>query len=333
MCDLGRLGYHWIEGGDRLRRPLMRDATGTLQPASWHDVFARLGERLGTADTGTAASPRFLISAHASNEELFLVRQIAATLDGGQGQAGVAVSWRYSEKPQPAHTRFPVPPVDAPNVNGARDFGFATGDGPGSRPDVSGLRHLVEASRVSALYVFDPGPAGSIGDVSWVVRARESGALPLLIVHGVLMTDLARAADLVLAGTSFAEKQATYTNDQGRLQAATRVLAPPGDAMEDWQIFVRFAAVLGLALEYASAAQVRDEIARALAGTPGYGDMAGISFAPPMPAQSWLRASNPSERWKWDFLFRDLPPVKFSEEALPPALPGTEGRPTEEPEG
>ena len=30
-----------------------------------------------------------------------------------------------------------------------------------------------------------------------------------------------------------------------------------------------------------------------------------------MPARTWLQASNPSERWKWDFMFQDLPPVKF----------------------
>ena len=31
----------------------------------------------------------------------------------------------------------------------------------------------------------------------------------------------------------------------------------------------------------------------------------------PVPARNWLQASNPSERWKWDFMFQDLPPVKF----------------------
>ena len=29
-----------------------------------------------------------------------------------------------------------------------------------------------------------------------------------------------------------------------------------------------------------------------------------------MSAKHWLQASNPSERWKWDFMFQDLPPVK-----------------------
>ena len=38
-----------------------------------------------------------------------------------------------------------------------------------------------------------------------------------------------------------------------------------------------------------------------------------LTFARPVSAQTWLQASNPSERWKWDFMFQDLPPVKFAD--------------------
>ena len=74
--------------------------------------------------------------------------------------------------------------------------------------------------------------------MSWIVEARRSGALPLLIVQGVVMTELAAAADIVLPGAAFVEKDAIYTNDQGRVQAASRAIAPPGEAREDWQILV-----------------------------------------------------------------------------------------------
>ena len=39
-----------------------------------------------------------------------------------------------------------------------------------------------------------------------------------------------------------------------------------------------------------------------------------------MEGHDWLDASNPSERWKWDFMFQDLPPVKGTVElsSLPP---------------
>ena len=36
----------------------------------------------------------------------------------------------------------------------------------------------------------------------------------------------------------------------------------------------------------------------------------GLAFQRPMSASTWLEASNPSERWKWEFLYQDLPPVK-----------------------
>ena len=61
---------------------------------------------------------------------------------------------------------------------------------------------------MKALYVFDPGPDGYIGDVSWIIDARRAGRLPLLIVQGVLMTALAQAADIVLPGASWVEKDA-----------------------------------------------------------------------------------------------------------------------------
>ena len=33
-------------------------------------------------------------------------------------------------------------------------------------------------------------------------------------------------------------------------------------------------------------------------------------FTRPVAASHWLQSSNPSERWKWDFMYQDLPPVK-----------------------
>jgi predicted molibdopterin-dependent oxidoreductase YjgC len=176
--------------------------------------------------------------------------------------------------------------------------------------NTAALRQAVEAGRVPALYVFDPGPEGSMGDTDWIVAARSSGALTLLIVQGVLMTKLAAAADFVLPGASSLEKQASYTNEQGRLQGTAYVLPPPGDALDDWRILVNLAAALGVAFHYTTAAQVRTDI---VARFPGVAELAGLvtlTFGEQMEARNWLQGSNPSERWKWEFMFQDLPPVK-----------------------
>jgi NADH-quinone oxidoreductase subunit G len=306
MCDIGRFDYHWIEGDDRLRRPLVRREGGELEPVDWRDALAKTAERIDAAGGGRRL--RFLISAHASIEELFLIGRLGGAL--GLPEEGVAVSWRVRHKPQPAKTKFKVPPVDAPNVKGAADLGFPVAASSGGEADIARFRAAVEAGSAGALYVFDPGPDGSIGDLSWVIAARRSGTLRALIVQGVLMTDLARAADVVLPGASSFEKDAAYVNQQGRLQGAARALTPPADAQDDWQIFVNLGERLGVALEYTASAHVRAAAAAALANNPTYAGLAGLAFARPVAAKHWLDASNPSERWKWDVMFQDLPPVK-----------------------
>ncbi len=315
MCDIGRFEYHWIEGDNRLRRPLARDASNALVPVSWHDAVAKAADRLSAAGTSSIDGVRFLVSAHASHEELFLIRRLNEELIGDPAKA-VAVAWTYREKAQPPTAKFKVPPVDAPNVNGARLFGFVSGAvGSEAGPaDLGALRQAVENRQVTALYVLDPGPEGSLGETRWIADARAKGLLPLLIVQSVLLTDLARAADLVLPGASYVEKEASYTNDAGRLQGTARAIAPPGDAMEDWQILVNLATALGVRFEYTASAHVRADIAARFPNVQGIEGIATLAFARPISARTWLDASNPSERWKWDFMYQDLPPTKFAGE-------------------
>lgn len=277
--------------------------------------MSKVCDRLAAAAASNPNGVRFLLSAHASHEELFLFRRIAEEWAGA-----IDIGWRYQPKSQPEGARFKMPPADAPNVNGARMFGLAPGKvGDAVREaDLATLKTAVGAGAVSALYVFDPSPEGSLGPVDWIVDARKRGTLPLLIVQGVLLTDLARVADFVLPGATYLEKEASYTNGQGRLQGTARAIRLPGDAMEDWQILVNLGAGLGVALDYTNAADVRADIA-ARFGSGGLEGVTALRFGQPVPADHWLQASNPSERWKWDFMFQDLPPVKGSVD--PTALP------------
>ena len=57
---------------------------------------------------------------------------------------------------------------------------------------------------------------------------------------------------------------------------------------------------------------MRAAIAAAMGGVPAFAGIADVAFPKPMAARTWLQASNPSERWKWDLMFQDLPPVKGS---------------------
>ncbi|HZB26870.1 MAG TPA: molybdopterin-dependent oxidoreductase, partial [Vicinamibacterales bacterium] len=111
---------------------------------------------------------------------------------------------------------------------------------------------------------------------------------------------------------AWVEEDGSYINKDGRLQGAARAITPPGDAQEDWQVLVNVGMALGVQLPYTSSQQVRAEIASALSGNQRYAGLLDLAFARPVSARHWLQASNPSERWKWDFMFQDLPPVKFA---------------------
>jgi predicted molibdopterin-dependent oxidoreductase YjgC len=93
------------------------------------------------------------------------------------------------------------------------------------------------------------------------------------------------------------------------VQAASRAIAPQGESQEDWQILANLAQSLGVDLGYRNSNDVRGAIAATLPGT-AYAEADQLVFTRPIPARNWLQASNPSERWKWDFMFQDLPPVK-----------------------
>ena len=137
--------------------------------------------------------------------------------------------------------------------------------------------------KVKALYVFGENPMLSDPDLNHVRHALES--LDLLVVQDLFMTETAQLADVVLPGTSFAEKDGTFTNSERRVQLVQRALNPLGDVRPDWQIIAALgqqliaagvlaegtaaikAAPYG-AWEYHSPAQIMDEIA---ALTPSYG--------------------------------------------------------------
>jgi NADH-quinone oxidoreductase subunit G len=310
MCDIGRFQYHWIEGDARLTAPLVRRESGAHAPSTWDGALARLRDQLLPVVKEQPAAFRMLVSAHASHEELFVIREFVGKVPGLTVEATIAVAWRSSVKAQPAAAKFTVRPVDAPNVAGARAMGFCVPEDPETRCDLSGLRAAIGSGTVKALYVVDPGPDGSLGDVQWLIDARHAGRLPLLVVQGVLMTPLARAADIVLPGAAWVEKDATYTNDRGMLQASAKVMAPPGDAREDWRVLADMATAAGFTTRYPDAAAVRAAIAAAMSGSPAFADITQVTFATPLAARTWLQSSNPSERWKWDHMFNDLPPVK-----------------------
>ncbi|MGV2496421.1 NADH-quinone oxidoreductase subunit NuoG [Pelagerythrobacter aerophilus] len=89
----------------------------------------------------------------------------------------------------------------------------------------------------------------------------------------------AHAADIILPAASYAEKDGTYVNTEGRVQFAEKAVFAPGDAREDWTILRALADALGVEVGFDSFAELQAAmIAEVPAlGVEGLADIMGLS--------------------------------------------------------
>lgn len=130
-------------------------------------------------------------------------------------------------------------------------------------PDRKGLTALemvqqAKEGNVRAMYIVGENPALSFPQPSLVKQALES--LELLVVQDMFLTETAKLAKVVLPASSFAEKDGTFTNFEGRIQKLNRALLPLGNSLPDWQIISKLSASMGYHMSYASPDELMNEI-------------------------------------------------------------------------
>lgn len=74
------------------------------------------------------------------------------------------------------------------------------------------------------------------------------------------MTETAKLATVVLPAASFAEKDGTFTNFEGRVQRVRKAIKPVGESLPDWEIIVKLADKMGHPIKYPSLQKFMDEV-------------------------------------------------------------------------
>ncbi|GAA2821938.1 formate dehydrogenase subunit alpha [Kribbella solani] len=97
------------------------------------------------------------------------------------------------------------------------------------------------------------------------------GALELLVVQDLFVNETAKFAHVLLPGTSFLEKDGTFTNAERRINRVRPIMAPR-TGKQEWEIICEIAQAMGYPMQYESAARIMDEIALT---TPTF---TGVSF-------------------------------------------------------
>jgi formate dehydrogenase major subunit len=96
-------------------------------------------------------------------------------------------------------------------------------------------------------------------------------AMECVIVHDLFLNETANYAHIFLPGSTFLEKDGTFTNAERRIQPVRKVMTPL-NGLADWEVTQGLANALGLGWSYSHPSEIMDEIARL---TPSF---AGVSF-------------------------------------------------------
>jgi len=132
-----------------------------------------------------------------------------------------------------------------------------------SSPAESGLTALeimkqAKKGRIKGMYIVGENPALSFPNSRLIIEILAS--IDFLVVQDMFLTETAKLANVVLPAASFAEKDGTFTNFEGRVQRVQKAIPPLGESLPDWEIILQLADKIGAPMPYSSPQQVMDEI-------------------------------------------------------------------------
>ena len=98
--------------------------------------------------------------------------------------------------------------------------------------------------------------------------AAGLAAMDCVIVHDLFLNETANYAHVFLPGSTFLEKNGTFTNAERRIQPVRKVMEP-ANGYEDWQVTQLLANAMDAGWDYSHPSQILDEIARLTASFAG----------------------------------------------------------------
>src|SRR5690554_2655618 len=115
------------------------------------------------------------------------------------------------------------------------------------------------AGEFKALYVQGEDIAQSDPDTQHVEKALRS--LECLIVQDIFLNETAKFAHVLLPGSTFLEKDGTFTNAERRINRVRKVMEPLA-GKQDWEVTMDLSNALGYPMHYNHPAEIMDEIAQ-----------------------------------------------------------------------
>ncbi|MDE2073938.1 MAG: formate dehydrogenase subunit alpha [Alphaproteobacteria bacterium] len=148
-----------------------------------------------------------------------------------------------------------------------KDWGVSLDSEPGLR--IPNMINEAVAGNFKGLYL--QGEDILQSDPNTHHMAAGLAAMECVVVQDLFLNESANYAHVFLPGSTFLEKDGTFTNAERRIQLVRKAFAPRA-GLADWEVTVKLAGALGVPMPYTHPSEIMDEIARL---TPTF---AGVSF-------------------------------------------------------
>jgi len=185
--------------------------------------------------------------------------------------------------------------TDAVRASFEKDWGVALDKEPGLR--IPNMLDAAVDGEFKGLYIQGEDILQSDPNTKHV--AAGLAAMECVVVQDLFLNETANYAHVFLPGSTFLEKDGTFTNAERRVQRVRKVMTPR-NGYADWEITVMLSKALGYDMNYSHPSEIMDEIARL---TPGF---ANISFK--------MLEERGSVQWPCNDKFPDGSPVMHVEE-------------------
>ena len=147
--------------------------------------------------------------------------------------------------------------LDEPRRLFEKDWGVMLEKEPGLR--IPNMLDAAVDGTFKGIYIQGEDILQSDPDTKHVSAGLE--AMECVVVQDLFLNETARFAHVFLPGSTFLEKNGTFTNAERRVQRVRKVMAPK-NGYEDWEITVMLSKALGYEMHYDHPSQIMDEIAR-----------------------------------------------------------------------
>lgn len=275
LTDEARLDYKWVNE-NRITEPMIKE-NGNLRKAEWQEVYEFTAKSLSRFKPHEIM---FIGSPKATNEDNYILNKFAKNVIKSNN-----VDFLKHFDSSTKEDGFLLVKDKAPNTSGLIELGLSS---TGNSYPAEQLSDLINSGKIKALYVmeedfaFHPNLIGALDK------------LELLIVHSYNMNEVSKKADVVIATSTYAESEGTFTNKDKRVQHFKPALVTKENlrimgmkmsrldkfgskndhwtqyeernCRQSWRSITNIAKLMGTNWNYKNSEEIFDEIAQKVAG-------------------------------------------------------------------